>query len=744
MTTGEDEDRNLSEEVFLGRLVSVTTFVADIAPVAELVDGHWVSIDEPLIRFPKRGLVRAEPSRLGSFKPKHSLWLFRRKARTEGKYEWEAEGLERAKPLVDLSNLSLTEAKRTLLEVGVALPQDQTRHAVVLLPDGAYCDGQFERKGTKWVLKVPPDGCVELRAADDRWRESVPLRDGMFWPVIGGEHGVSVGKVDWTPDKDFLHRFVDRYGRAVSAYFSYAEGSQDAPLKRLERLLSDSKLAALEAGDLEGTAQRLKGDWPNLSKQLKGLESLTELLFNSGQGRVLLEEAVRQRTEELSVQIETSRRIEIEAGLASVRSDLDCKRQELGRLDGEKTALVAEIATLAQRADESVQRTRQLEQRLSELKKSVEDANGLLRSARSEVDLLTLRRDEAEHERVVAERAVTEATNAVQRFVDDARTTLSETAAEDWSVSAGIARTLEALLGPTAGPQSLLPSSTAPWAVEVPSQPEEIGYSDLNQRLEAEAQAHGFLPDDLAWVDALSRAGELVLLTGPHVEYLPRAYARVVSGGNLSVMPLDPSVIGLDDLWRTPVSNRPTPLAFAWHRALTLPRQFVVLLLQNLDAAPFRLWAGALFSALQSPRRPKNLLVLATAMRPGSGQASDEEFESLRHSLVAVYPRAPTRFTAFDIITGEVDTRPAVLRVTDDGSERVTRAVLNSLAANPSSVITSKRAMSLFSAMQRVANPNANDLAKSFATYLTTGTGDGLPEPLKSGHESLANLSIQR
>ena len=156
-----------------------------------------------------------------------------------------------------------------------------------------------------------------------------------------------------------------------------------------------------------------------------------------------------------------------------------------------------------------------------------------------------------------------------------------------------------------------------------------IGADRLRERLDAEADRWGMDATDLIVFDALLRAGELVVLVDQQDRFLLEAYARSVSGGRLRKLVVDPSMIGLDDLWRQAGSGAPTSFAKAWTAACAHPDQTVLLAIESLNVAPLGFWLPVLSAELHGPARPRNLLVTGTLAFSGSS-VNQENLTALR------------------------------------------------------------------------------------------------------------------
>ncbi len=139
-----------------------------------------------------------------------------------------------------------------------------------------------------------------------------------------------------------------------------------------------------------------------------------------------------------------------------------------------------------------------------------------------------------------------------------------------------------------------------------------------------ERSKHVGLPSDvIARMDILCRAGEIPVLTGDSVEIALSCYAGVATGGDLTRMPLDPAVLGPDDVWRHPASGEITVFGAAWEAAVASPEGYVLASLDDVDRASLSDWLPR-FRTLYRANRPANLLVVATVSAGGEFRGFDD------------------------------------------------------------------------------------------------------------------------
>lgn len=297
----------------------------------------------------------------------------------------------------------------------------------------------------------------------------------------------------------------------------------------------------------------------------------------------------------------------------------------------------------------------------------------------------------------------------------------------------------------------LYPGATPPWstAAAQASVSLDIGLIDLNGRLKTEADAFGVAQEDLEVLDGFARAGEIVLLLGEHPDIALSAYAQCVSGGHVVFCSIDPSNIGVDDLWRLPGSQAPTALAHAWLSATSNPGRTVLLCLNAIDSAPAHLWLPAFRMALNTDGRPKNLMIFAVA---ASAQAKEEPEGALPIDLKRyVLPLAPR--SSDSACLKSLRRRPHASKATtlvwpaaDSSVAPTTHTALIRSAgtAPPTSRDFVQRALRLADAL---AESGDGDRADTIATKwfsALASSASSIPEPFKAGYDLLTRIHWQR
>lgn len=734
-----------TEGIWLGRLRNANTWFATLQPVAELRKGAWTDIEGREAQFPTQGCVTVKRSDLGQTSAKGSLWIFGCKPSGMDRHLIRAVNPERAIPLIDLSSYSLADAKRKLLEVGVSLPEHHGGQAVVLFDDDRYCTFRFDAHGHLFLGRLPAEGIVEFRTADPTWKTGCTVDKTFFLPMRGSPNGEVVGHADWSSDETFLLKILERYRVAVSAFSGIAEQAPELAITKLHRALSEGRLTDSAASDLGPILDRMRAEWGDISQALLAVEEIGQFLLESAPGKLALDGAVKRRREALIAKMEVEIRGEVELRLSSSHDELSTLANEVQKLTLSRDELMASVSTIKdekRHADQALQGARTV---LDELRTNSEELRG-------KIEHLLLNRSAIRDEIAEAERC----RNALANQVESLKTTVTEfrataqrefdaTGENDDSPLQLLAARLEKQLCADDHPaESLLPEATPPWWR--PSSADDalpISTNDLVDRIVNEAGASGIQAEDLHILDLFARSGELVLVVGPYANAALHAYSRVVSGNCIRTHPVDPSTIGLDDLWRIPGSGRPTALAQAWHQAEVQSDKAVLLCLSNLDAAPFHFWLASLVSVLRSHNRPRNLIVVATLADIPQQDENYPGADSLRRHLAALEPQVDSNMQLLDLVFDGQATSPTVL-VGPWHSERPPQSAFRTIARSGRDPEAVRRALGLCSVAGRLLAQLSEDLASAWSQYLVDGSLEALPPALSAGHARLKALHFQR
>lgn len=697
-------------EMYLGTVWLSNAKIARLLPVATYAGGKWTSIRESVTSFPPEGKVLAVKSELIHVS-EHSVWSFRtRENPVADKDRLLAEDLVRATPIVDLSSLTLEQARRALYETGIELPRGSDGHVVVLLEEGLMAEQRvsFDRPSGRW-RGTPPNSPVVLARAPRLVLEAPQVQGQRFLPNRTTLKWEALKKVDWSSDADFVEHTFNRFRRISRNLGDTSHGlPAKSAVQYVARTLRDSGLLS---GDEEivQNLDRLKAQWPRIERALGAAEGLIEAVLETGAARAAIASAIQDG-------------VDIAAGAMRTEVEQMVRREaevELAELTRKRDELLEEIAFREREA-------RQLEAARLKAQKSCREATDAL---------------DGLHESIDAE---------VARL----RQVFEESSATELVYARDIAARLETAskIDGAGRDPVLFPTALPPWSAgEEARSVEAVLPQKLGDRLRLESDAAGIEAADLGLLDGFVRAGEFVVLVGRARERAVMAYARSVSAGRIRAMTLDATVVGLDDLWRIPGTQLPTALAFAWTAASAAPRQTFLVCLRGLEGAAVRTWLPALVNVLRSGMRPRNLFLLATAdVRATTEGGTAANLEGwLSSSAVGLCPRDSNHagLTLLHAMAHEAATPATALRQ-EDKADRIREfppkllALASDNDRDPSTLV---RLVSVLEVLRETATDHELEPhAAAWASTVDTGRIAPLPVALQKGYESLTALQAAR
>lgn len=526
--------------------------------------GVWNRVVDPSREYPDEGKIFSrDPRALDA--PKGSLWTFR----VEPNPRSDAGGRSRDKlmarevwpatRIVDLSRDSWEAARYKIVEEGLPRSIGYLVEALILLADNACVRLCFTSDDTGEVWQPRPEMLPELSVF--RWDTSVgsgATIEGASFLVPGTEPKEVIDTLDWSPNDEFLPRVLKRIRRAGHGDMGTLTNAA------VDALTSFLKARGMMPGDdpaLRRMRRRLQDFLPGFDPNDDQLDAMVTALELHRPVAVRLSEALEQQRLSLEQQLTGELTLEIRA-----------------RLEAEE---------------------RFAADRLESALKDAAEAEAMQAEALSRAEAARLE--------------VAAVENSLTHELAELQAALAAAPPGAGARAAAIASTVSAALNGTRPGTTILPSTIPPWAEARVEVAPPVTSVDLASRFETEGRAAGIRQDDLADLDAILRSGEIALLLGGGVSAALSAYARCVSGGRITRFTLDPSIIGLDDLWRQAASGVPTPLAHSWNLASSHPSVCVLLVLDAINAAPLEFWLPSLKEALRSSGRPRNLLVAATA-----------------------------------------------------------------------------------------------------------------------------------
>jgi hypothetical protein len=558
-----------SSQTVLARCVHSQSNFTRFEPLLSCVAGRWEEVRDPNLTFPEVGtVVSFDPMTMNA--EVGSFWMFETEPSTRyapgrGHDKFLARDPRPAMQVIDYSKLTLEKARYELVEVGIPISRVLTAEAIFCLGDDLCVRSALMSDALTGRQKADVHGLqdVALMRRHPQMAAGATAAGAMF-VLPGREPHEIVDYVDWSPDDEFLERTLKRVRRMDGRGTNIVSLSRNA----IETLSLYLRREARPSGDrdpLRRMRRRLADFLPNFEATVDDLDAIVGSL-----------EAYRPVAERISRDVE-ARRIELD-------TEMRCELEPVVRreLEAHNSATVAELQRVLQDVAAAEAKRSELQHQVGMLTRSATDLKAALAS-----DLA---------------------------IVHDALEAAPTDASDDVSA---IVRRVSAAIGDTPVGIALTPAATPPWGLGSMSQSARIGVDQLRERLGTEAGGWGVEGADLLIFDALLRAGELVVLVDHRDGFILEAYARSVSGGRLRKLVVDPSMIGLDDLWRQAGSGAPTPFAKAWTAARAHPDRTVVLAVECLNVAPMQFWLPMLSTELHGPDRPRNLLVAGTLAATG-------------------------------------------------------------------------------------------------------------------------------
>ncbi len=588
----------MEDMLYLGKVLYAADRVARFEPLAVKSNGRWVAIDDKLALFPPEGKIFLPRPLPGA--AKDDVWTFRRRANEKietGKDHFLVCDEREAIPVIDLSMLSIEQARQRLFNQGVTLesPYEEV-YAVVILAGALFCELKFNLSAHGFWKAEPVSDLVPLMSLPREWVGLQTEGTLRYLPAETVPRTSAVKFVNWCSDQEFVERVLEHIRKHTQDIVAskYGRLTRES-VQHIARALSLTGLLPEAEDNVELNLERLTSDWPILEARFAATEQLTELVLASTAAKDALSQAVHEaekRTEEaIRPAIEERIRCEIEGGL----TDAIAQRERL----------MADIELLTQQRSSFECELREIEEK-----------------------------------RIKGRQELQSLSDNLRRVTRGLRATFQNMPLSEQPLAQAIVGRIEQAIGESTGKNpSLVPSNVAPWAIpiELP-ETSEIDVTNLLTRFAIEARAHAVAADDLSLIDVFARGGELLLLLGSQAERALTAYARCVAGGAITSLYVDPSTIGLEDLWRVPGTQQPTAMAHAWNSAEAERDRLHIVCIRNVNAAPFHLWLASLNAVLLSPLRPRNLLFFATVtpLQPEQTAVTGASSDAYRQWLVPI------------------------------------------------------------------------------------------------------------
>jgi len=467
--------------------------------------------------------------------------------------------------LLDFRNVETELARRAIVEIGLEGLLRGADRIVVALENRtcAIVSLELHPATSRRVAALSSLEALPLYQCDQTLFEGDRI-DGRYIVIPAVTVGQRVGVLNWSRDSDFFETVLRRLRKTSSAVTSRSAESFQitrAQIAYLVSLLSRADLLPSTGEDLAPMKARLAAFSQTIKLNVEAIPELIDLICELTPVKECLDAELSERRDGLELQV----RIDLEK---RVRKELE---DELHTLTAEREHLILERAKL-EAAVENGRHT------LSDIQAAISKLHDCL-----DRELVSLQ----------------------NRLADLPASGLESARALSTLIAAqlkGAGRVIE-----------LVPGQVSPWARAIDSSiPNFTDWTDFAEALQKAAKRSSIHPDTLRLVDIVARAGSLVVLPASSATAVVQCYASVVAGDEVLRHALDPSVIGLDDIWRQPVSSIPTAFARAWVAAQSDSRSYKVVLLDGLERTPMDVWLPSFFEVLNSHDRPSNLAVFGS------------------------------------------------------------------------------------------------------------------------------------
>jgi hypothetical protein len=518
---------------------------------ARHIGGKWLATNDWQSILPPEGKVFA-PSLGGFSKGEFLTFEIEPNRRIENnRDQFLVASPQRAIQVVDLRAAGEEGARRMLVENGVLDSSRGLGSVVVALDDNRCVVPRMIRHPSAPRIVVDPVGLEALPVYSFDARVLSGDKIAGHW--ISVPHvtvGHEIERLNWSRDSDFLESLLRRLRRIAPQ----GQPITRAQIQQLVSYVTKADLLPSSMPNLQPTLKRLTTFAPALIENVSALDEIVRLVETF--------EPVAARLREKRILIEKELREELEP---KVREELSVATASL---EEKKTSLQDEIAGL-------------------------------------EADALQLQS--------VMDRQTKEVSEGKAGLVDEISKLLTELSGLPGDVEPTIDDLISNLgsrLRDVAA-ASVLAKPAPPWSKPALLNIPKDDWAGFPKALDGIAGRSGFPSVDLTIADIAARSGLLVVVPEGRADFV-HWYATVLNGGDVIRYPLDPSILGLDDVWARPADRTPTPFARAWSAARLRPDRFVIVFLDGIHRTPFDLWMPSLIEILGETERPANLLLFGS------------------------------------------------------------------------------------------------------------------------------------
>jgi hypothetical protein len=562
-----DETDLSRKTIYIGHTLFVHPTINRIRPLAVAHPSGWQPIEDAEQRFPDAGTVFSiDPLVVGRDEGYVVLFTIAKNQKYERGHDHDQfitdEVCEPYEVIAAFDVLSFDERRETATVKGFARERQQLSRVILPLGGGkcAFPEFRFDAKKGRWLLSTEEDlSRIKIYEADDATiGGSISVWRGFF--ALPGRHPArNIGIVNWESDTEFFDRMMNfiRRTRDLRPGSELSQVSK-AVIGRLRAAYVRAEVLNAIPGENAALRDRLPSFLTRTDGDCEAIDNIAQSLMDDPTVRSAIDSLVKERADVFRVEAEKE-----------IRSELRAKVElEIGDLSDRKNELTASIDALK----------------------------------------MTRERTEAEIQRLAE----------IRRFrLSDAESYFSTFLEKLRDSSAGFAELIETFrsLGIRTpldfGVDGECKIGNPPWAWRKPDSDVEISIEEFPAALASASAKAGIPRDVVTKLDIVVRSGEVAILTGEASYPLLNVYASCLTAGALYRVALDPTMLGIDDLWIHPTRRKETAFALAWESAIMHPDRPHLVCLDDIDAASLSNWLPRL-AAMFRESRPANLFVIAT------------------------------------------------------------------------------------------------------------------------------------
>lgn len=547
-----------------------------IEPFLLFRDDDWWTVKKS--DFPNKGLV-FDPYPLTDIEKEGDVILFdctlnsEYVAEDQDRFLVNRNSQNAMLPIIDLSSYSLEAARKIIYDSGILLSDNNLRFGIkksaFKISDDSFIVLNIQKeKDTNLWKGILTNGQSESECFVDIYQSyvdalAIEYDKNKYICLSEINKLVPIERFDWSADYAFFERVARKVISHLKKDDSTKKVKKDVDLIRAflqkNELLPDSFW-----GDRLSTRQVLSRINEQIDCFYKN-DELIELMISRMSVTDDVKERIEKEIEQRSAQFKQDKMVEIEAEYQKIKH---------------------------QRLDVITQEIQEVQKQLSDLKN--------------------------QKELMIASLEISRATKKVlNKELTKFSQVLSHVSAAEYPHAQALAEKISQQLQRELGIQkTFLPKVLPPWVESQSIDTDNaLTESEFLASIQSIEKRLGLKEKSLVLMDGLLRAGELLALMNDDAEEIIRSYAAILTSGEVHWFQPDPSTIGLDDLWRVPATQLPTAFSLAWHHAEAEPTKYQLVCLHKIDVAPYRYWLESLFDVLQSPMRPKNLIVFVTFSR---------------------------------------------------------------------------------------------------------------------------------